>query len=125
MTAVDSLREAHDWAELLEKNEARRTGLTRAEVRPIVSRKTGVPESKLYSLWRRRLKDTGSWKERLKAAVVRELQEELARLQHEKGLLTQSGAHPSSGAVAAVAQDIAAVRLALGLPASSNGGGDG
>lgn len=125
MSAVESVREARDWAELLEKNEARRTGLSRAEVRPIVARKSGVPESKLYSLWRGRLKDTGSWKDRLKAAVVRELQGELARLHHEHALIAQTGLDPRSDEAAAVAQDIQAVRFALGLSAASDGGGNG
>ncbi len=116
MSAVESVREARGWAELLEKNEVRRTGLTRSEVRPIVARKVGVPASKLYSLWRNRLKDTGSWKERLRAAVVRELQSELARLQHEQNLLAQTGAHPASHEASAVLADIDAVHVALGLP---------
>jgi hypothetical protein len=115
VSAADSVKEAAAWAEVLELNEARRMGLSRAEVRPIVARKAGVPASKLYSLWRGRLKDTGSWKERLRAAVIRELQSELMRLHHEQNLLAQSGACAGSGEVQAVAQDIAAVRLALGL----------
>lgn len=120
VSAAESVAEARSWAELLEMSEVRRTGLSRVEVRPIVARKTGVPASKLYSLWRRRLKDTGSWKEALKAAVLVELQNEMRRLQHEQHILLQSGAHPGSGEVQAVASDIAAVRLALGLPASGD-----
>ncbi len=121
MTAVESVREAREWAELLELNEVRRTGLTRADARSIVARKVGVPASKLYSLWRNRLKDTGSWKDRLRAAVVRELQSELARLSHEQALIAQTGVDPRSNETAANLADIASVRIALGLGPSPSG----
>jgi hypothetical protein len=63
------------------------------------------------------------WYERLRAAVVRDLQAEMARLQHEQNLIHQAGAHPASPEALAVLAGIKAVRLALGL--SDGDGGDG
>jgi hypothetical protein len=125
VSAVDSVAEARTWADILERNEARRTGLSRAEVRPIVARKTGVPASKLYSLWRNRLKDTGSWKEQLRTAVVRELEDMLRNVQHEKQIARQTGADPRDREMESLVASEAAIKTALGLPMPSPSEGEG
>ena len=91
---------AEDWAEMLELAEARRAGISRAEARPIVARKIGVPEGKLYSLSRHRLKDIshGQFK-KLGLGIIQDLQGDLARVEHELHIATQIGTRLDSGEV--------------------------
>src|SRR5689334_7135261 len=89
---------AQDWADILETRESKRTGMTLSEVRPIVARRTGVPEGKLYSLRRGRLKDIANrWLIKLGEGVVEALQSELRHVEHELQTLRQIGVRPDSG----------------------------
>ena len=107
---------ARDWAEILEEREARRAGVSRAEARPIVARKTGVPEGKLYSLRRNRLKDFPRYLlQRLGQSVIRELEAELRQVEHDLQTLTQIGAHPDSGETLSLLSSRRKIREALGL----------
>ena len=122
VTPAQDVALARDWADILETKEARRTGLSLDEARPIVARKTGVPEGKLYSLRRNRLKDIGRHiLLRLGEGVIRELQVELRHIEHDLQTLRQIGADPSSGEMFSLLASRAKVREALGLdPASAN-----
>ncbi len=115
---------AHDWAEILETREAKRSGLSRVEARTVVSRKTGVPKGKLYSLWRGRLKDfPNRLLQRLGAGVVHELQVELHHAEHDLQTLRQIGSDPRSGEVQAALASVEKIRDALGLdPLPPHGG---
>lgn len=89
---------ARTWAEALEDREARRAGLTVDEARAIVARKTGVPEGRLYSLRRGRLKEVGRYIiDRLGAVLIAELQADLRRIEHDYHTLVQTGAPSPDG----------------------------
>lgn len=125
VTAANDVSVAQDWAEILELREKRRTGLPREAVRPIVARKTGVPEGKLYSLARGRLKDVSRGVlVRLGEGVLRELQDHLRRVEHDLQTLYQIGASPADGEVQKTLASRAKILEALGLdaPASKHGG---
>ena len=107
---------AAEWADILERREAKRTGMTLREVRPIVARRVGVPEGKLYSLRRGRLKDIAHrWLTRLGEGVVEALQNELRHVEHELQTLRQIGAHPDSDEMRSVLASRAKILAALNL----------
>ena len=123
VTSVSDVSMARDWADILEDRTAKREGLTLAEARPIVARRTGVPAGKLYSLHRNRLKAIASHLlSRLGNAVANELQAELRHVEHELHIRTQIGARPDSGETLSLLQSREKIRAALGLPVSGNGG---
>lgn len=116
---------AHGWVKTLEDRERARSGSKLPDARAAVAERIDVPAGTLKNLRKKRVKGIYvHWYERLQAAVVRDLQAEMARLQHEQHIILQTGMDPREGEAAAVAEDIAAVRYALGLPVSNQGGGD-
>ncbi len=126
MNSVAYVARARDWAVALEDREAARSGLKLPDARKAVAERIAVPSGTLRNLRKNRVKGIAvHWYERLRAAVVSDLQAEMRRLQHEQHVLSQTGVDPRGGEAAAVVASIAAVRLALGLPAASDGGGNG
>ena len=116
---------ARVWAETLEDREAKRSGLPVASARLIVARKTGVPEGKLYSLRRNRLKSIGSeFLNRLGSRLIAELQHELAQVEHELQTYRAIGAHPDSGEVLSALASREKIRAALGLAVPSSAEGE-
>ena len=123
VSAQSDVAIAEDWVEILETVEARRLGVTRAEARPKVARDLRVPEGKLYSLARRRLKDISNrMLRRIGEGLIRELQAELARVEHDLQIRTQIGARPDSGESLTLATRREKIREALGLVPSERGG---
>jgi len=116
MNSVAYVERAAAWARLLEDKEAERSGADLAVARPTVARRTGVPEGTLRNLRKNRLKAIGvHWFDRLKAGVIRELEAELMRLEHDLAVLRATGADPRHPETEAVVADIARARAALGL----------
>lgn len=111
---------ARNWAKTLEDQEAVRRVVSIEDARQHVARQTGVLPGTLENLRRGRLKEVAAHVyERLRAAIVRELLAEKARLDHELQIALQTGVDPRGPEVAALAADQALVRQALGL----DGGG--
>ncbi len=107
---------AKGWAETLETLEAKRSRVNLEEARPIVARKTGVLPGTLENLRNGRLKAIGTHiYEALRQRVIRELQDEKARLDHEIQIALATGMDPRSGEVASLEADQALVNRALGL----------
>lgn len=125
-SVVACVERARDWSVALEDREQARSGSKLPDARAAVAQRIGVPPGTLRNLRLNRVKGIAAhWYERLRAAVVLDLQAEMARLQHEQHIILQTGLDPREGEAAAVAEDIAAVRYALGLPlAPANGGGE-
>lgn len=124
VTAASDVALAGEWAELLEERAAKTRGVSLEDARSIVARDTGVPTGKLYSLRRRRLKDIGrSILTRLGEGVIRELQTELRRVEHELHVRTQIGARPDSGETLSLLANRQKIREALGLPPAPEQGG--
>jgi ribosomal protein L29 len=106
--------EAHRLGKMLEDRQARRDGSNVEEARKVVARKLGAAPGTLRNLRKRRLKDVGAGLlDGLRAYVVRELHEEARQLDHEAQLLLASGAHPDSGALAEIRQDLARIKSVL------------
>jgi hypothetical protein len=115
---------AEDWTEALERLISRREHVPRSEARTIAARKAGVPAGKLYSLARGRLKDVSNSVLRgLGGALIRELQQELARVEHDLAIHTQIGDRADSGEVLTLASRREKIREALGLDAPDGQGG--
>jgi len=120
VTPADDIALARNWADILEEREARRSGVSLDDARSAVARKTGVPEGKLYSLRRNRLKDIARHiLLRLGEGVMRELQAELRHVEHDLQILRQIGADPSGGEVLSLLASRAKIREALGLDSES------
>ena len=116
MTPASDVALAREWAETLEDRESRRHGISVQEARPIVARKTGVPTGKLYSLRRDRLKDVGnSILQRLGMALIRDLQTELARVEHDLQTAIQIGLDRHGGEVQSLLASRQKIRAALNL----------
>lgn len=116
VSAVSDVSLARDWAEILEDRTARRSGVSIKQARPIVARKIGVPEGKLYSLRRNRLKDIARHiLVQLGEGVIRELEAELHRVEHDLQTLKQIGARPDSGETLSLLASRQKIREALGL----------
>ena len=115
---------AEDWTEALERLVAKREGVSRTEARPIVARRAGVPTGKLYSLARGRLKDvSNSVLKGIGGALIRELQYELARIEHDYQVHTQIGGRRDDGEAIALAKDRQKILEALGLTSDASDGG--
>ncbi len=119
MNAVAYVEQARGWAKTLE-DRARHDGApTITDARQAVSHRTGVSPGTLENLRKNRLKAVAAHVyDSLRGGVIRALEAELQHLEHELTILRQTGVHPGSDATAAVATDIARVRLALGLSSS-------
>ena len=80
-----------------------------------VARNVGAAPGTIENLTRGRLKSVAGWlRDALRARVIRELEAEIVRLQHELAVLHQTGVDPRSNEAAAVRADIAAILEALG-----------
>lgn len=124
VTPANDVALASDWADILERQEARRSGVSLESARQIVSRKTGVPAGKLYSLRRNRLKSIARHiLNSLGERVIAELQSELRHIEHDYQTAIQIGADPRSGEVQTLLASRAKIRDALGLPPNGEGGG--
>jgi Tat protein secretion system quality control protein TatD with DNase activity len=121
MTSAVYVEQARDWSTRLEELQAQKSGTNLSEARKVVAREIGASPSTLENLRNRRVKGIAAHiYDRLKARVVRELEEEVRHLTHELHVLNATGVHPASSEVAEAEADLARVRKVLGL---DNGGG--
>ena len=126
MNAAAFVDAARGWARGLEDREVERSGADLAAARLIVSRKTGVSEGTLRSLRKNRLKAIGAHVfAKLREGVVKELEAELMRLEHELSILRQTGVDPRDDQISEVVADIARARTALGRSAPALPGSTG
>lgn len=106
--------EARNLAKVLVDQETRRTG-NRIVARRNVARSVGTSPGTIENLQRNRLKRIAGWlRDALRARVIRELEAEVARLQHEIAVLRQTGADPRGDEMAAARADLSAVLEVLG-----------
>lgn len=125
VSAVRDVSLAADWAGFLEQRVADRDGLSLADARPIVARRTGVPQGKLYSLRRKRLKDIANHiLVQLGEGVKRELEAELRQVEHDLQICRQIGERPDSGEVLSLLASRQKIKKALGhsLPVAPDDG---
>ncbi len=116
MSSVAYLDRARDWSKTLEDREAARSGASLREARPVVARQAGVSPGTLENLRNGRLKSIAVHiYERLRGAVIRELEAEVRHLEHELTILRATGLDPRDDEMAQVVADLAKARQALGL----------
>lgn len=112
--ALAEASEARNLAGILIDQEVRRTG-NRMVARRRVAQAVGVSPGTIENLQRSRLKKISGWlRDALRARVIRELESEIVRLQHEIAVLRQTGVDPRGNEMAAVRADLSAVLAALG-----------
>jgi len=101
MTAVDTF--ARDWTDRLQRREIMRSGGTVPDARRVVARQIGVAPGTLENITRGRTKGVRGWiVERIKSAVIRELEAEIRGAQHDLEIVRRCGVDPRSSAFSAV-----------------------
>ena len=116
MTSDVYVEDAKAWTRTLEDYEARYAGLTVVAARKRVARQIGVSVGTLENLRNRSPKAVAAHiYARLKAGVIRKLEKELTRVEHELQIARQSGSHPADGEVQAVLASRSRLCEALGL----------
>jgi len=114
MTTAAYDERARGWVTRLERAEKARTGCDLDEARETVASRLGVLPGSLENLRRGRTKGIRGWiYERLRAAMIVQLQHEIAAQKHELEMLIQGGSRPDSGEIQEVLAGLAALRLTL------------
>ena len=114
MTTAAYDERARGWVTRLERAEKARTGCDLDEERETVASRLGVLPGSLENLRRGRTKGIRGWiYERLRAAMIVQLQHEIAAQKHELEMLIQGGSRPDSGEIQEVLAGLAALRLTL------------
>jgi hypothetical protein len=117
-SALATTDQAATWARRLEDRRADRVGCLKT-ARRALARETGVSAGTFENLRRSRIKSVATWvSDRLRYAVIRELEAEVRALEHELAILRQTGSDPRSFEMGEVETHLAAARLALGLPST-------
>ena len=107
MTLAEFDTTARKWARDLEDMERMRSGLPLIKARKALARKIGVPAGTLETLRNGRRKGICAWAfDRLRSAIVNELQSEIARCQHEIHIARQIGVDPRSPEMDALARAV-------------------
>jgi len=113
MSAIDI---AENYARALVKRERTTAGTNENAIRA-VGEKTGLGYWAICGLWHRRRKAGEGVVDRLRGAMIRQLEAEVRHLEHELSILRQTGADPRDGEIAAVVASLAKVRQTLGIDA--------
>jgi hypothetical protein len=109
------VEQARDWTTRLEKKAADKHGVSLKDAREIVARETGTNPGTLENLRNGRLKAIAVHAyERLRHGVIRELEAEMRRYEHELQILRQTGADPRDFEIAEVEAGLARIREVLG-----------
>lgn len=109
----DEMRIYREYARQLEDREMAK-GRKLMEARAAVAHRAGVPPGSLENLRRGRLKDLTTYlKKKLRAALIRELEQEAARLEHQITILRATGVDPREDVVAQAEAHLRAAKTAL------------
>jgi hypothetical protein len=83
---------AQQWARTLERRERLRTGANAVDARKAVARRTGILPGTIENIVRGRTKGVRGWIiETLRSALIKEFENEIARLSHERDLVLAMG----------------------------------
>jgi len=98
----------------LEAIRANHSSASIANARASIARETKIAPGTLENIRRKRTKGVRGWiAETIRAALLRELQREITRLNHEFKMLVASGAGHRDCEMEQVAADLARVKLSL------------
>ncbi len=105
---------ARDWASALEEREQTRSGVSLPNARATVARRIGVAPGSLENLRRGRSKGVRAFLyEKIRAAFIRECEQEMARLAHELEMARQAGLRSDSVEIGEIKAHFAALRELL------------
>jgi hypothetical protein len=111
--ALAEAAEAKSLTDVLINQEYLRVG-DRQSARQRVARSLGVSPGTLENIQRSRLKKISGWlRDAIRARVIRELESEVVRLQHEISVLRRTGSDPRGDEMAAARADLSSVLAAL------------
>lgn len=111
--AVSTIEEARELAQRLERRKTAQ-GMSVDAARESLSRRIGIAPRTWKNLAGGRLKRLDAWlRDGLQALLIRELENEIARLTHELDLARQGGAHPASLDVGAIETHLAKAKALL------------
>jgi len=114
MTSAAYVDRARGWAKRLEDAEAAKTSAPVKAARQAVARRIGVAPGTLENLRNGRIKSIAAHLfDTLRGAVEHELQNEIARLEHDLQIFRQTGVDAREDQVGAVERHLAAARKAL------------
>ena len=114
MTAATFDETAVGFARRLEDREREKSRVTLPVARQIVARRTGVAIGTLENLRRGRVKGVREWiAERLRAALIAELEAEVARAEHELTILRASHRRMDQSQIIEVEASLVALRQTL------------
>lgn len=114
MTAHSDLEIATQTARRLTEIEARRYGLSKTVARNRVAKREKIAPGTLENLLKHRSKSVAGWvRDALQAALIREIQNEINRLEHELQITRLSSVGPSDVDVVAAETALAAAREAI------------
>jgi hypothetical protein len=107
--AIDSA--ARKWVDELEKKEAARSSVNVKTARVIVARRMNIAPGSLENIKNGRVKGVRGWVfEKIRGAVIHELESEIARLSHELETARRGGLGYSENQVEEVSSDLARLR---------------
>lgn len=105
---------AREWATALETTERKRSGASIPNARRSVARRIGVAPGSLENLSRGRTKGVRAFLyERIRAAFIRECEQELKRLAHELEMARQAGLRVDGDEVGEIEAHFAAIKELL------------
>lgn len=109
VTAFDE--QARTWLRMAEEAKARSAGLSVQQARKPLSRDLGVTPSRVERISKGRFKSVPAWLyERIRASMIRALQEEMARLEHELAVARLCSLAPDEDEVFAAKAAVKAAR---------------
>lgn len=114
-TALADLETAGAAARRLVEIEAARSGVPVDRAKRRVAVREGIAPSTVDNILRRRVKAVAGWvRDRLRAALIRELQSEIMRLEHELAVARLGALHPADPEIAEAEAALAKAKALLG-----------
>ena len=114
MNALTDVETAQRYARQIEDREARALGVGAMQARKNTARRIGASPGFLENLRRGRIKSIPSYlMQKIREAMIDELQEEIRRCQHEIDLAKQTGARNSDDEILAAQAQVEAAKKIL------------
>ena len=115
MTHSTFLDHAQQWERMLVADEAKRAHCPEKEAREIIARRAGLSPGTLENLRNGRLKTIAADAySRIRGLVVRELEAEILRLEHELAIARKTALRPDDDEIFKAAAQLAAARELIG-----------
>jgi hypothetical protein len=115
MNAFTDVELARRFARQIEEREARAFGVGAGQARINTARRIGASPGFLENLRRGRIKSIPSYlMQKIREAMIDELQEEIARCEHEIALARQTGSRATDNEILAAQAQVEAAKKILG-----------